>query len=251
MTTRDELERLLAVQEIDVQLAGLEERRERVPARRAEVTSEIQALEAEAAERRDALDKARLDRRHREGELESRQALLARYEGQLNEVKTNVAYSALLTEIQGVKKEIRELEDEILELMERREEHEARLGEIDAELERRRAEAKDALEALEAEEGELDAAIARGRERRRRAVEGVDDRLFRLYDRLRRGKRFPALVPIKDNACGACYGRLPPQVVREIRHEGSLHPCEACGVLVYAEPAPAEAGTAAGADAAE
>ena len=78
---------------------------------------------------------------------------LARYERQLNDVKTNVAYSALLTEIQGTKRAISELEDEILTEMERRETIEARIVEIDAELEQKRAAAADRLQELERELG--------------------------------------------------------------------------------------------------
>lgn len=251
MTDRARLERLLGVQEIDVRLVALEEKQEEIPRRRAEIAHEIDALEAERTQREDALEKTRLDRRGRETELEARQTKLERYESQLGEVKTNVAYSALLTEIQGAKREVKELEDEILDLMESREDHDRRLAEIANELEERRAEARDALDALAAEEAEVERAIEVERVRRAEAVAGIDKQLYRLYDRLRRGKRFPALVPLKGQACGACFGRMTPQVVREITHEGVLHPCEACGVLVYAEPEPVEAGSAAGQGAAE
>ena len=86
--------------------------------------------------------------------------------------------------------------------------------------------------------------------RRNGMVSEISPNLYRLYDRLRRGRRFPALVPLRGNACGACHGRLPPQVIREIQHDGSLHPCENCGVLIYIRPG-ADAvgdGSAQGAD---
>jgi predicted nucleic acid-binding Zn-ribbon protein len=77
-------------------------------------------------------------------------------------------------------------------------------------------------------------------------VNEISPNLYRLYDRLRRGRRFPALVPLRGNACGACHGHLPPQVIREILHDGSLHPCESCGVLIYARPGYEAAGDAPG-----
>ena len=235
MSARDSLATLLSVQSLDQRLAVLESRRDEIPNVKAEVSREITMLEQERAERDRALEQVRLDRRRHEGELEMQQEHLARYERQLNDVKTNVAYSALLTEIQGTKRAIGELEDEILEEMERREAIEARMGEIDVELEQKRVAAADRLKELDDESGFVQREIDALESRRQGLVVDVDPGLYGLDDRLRRGRRFPALVPLKGHACGACHGRLPPQIVREITHDGSLHPCENCGVLIYVE----------------
>jgi hypothetical protein len=234
MRASDNLEALLSVQSLDRRLADLESRRDEIPGVKAEVSREITTLETEREHQGKALEHVRLERRRHEGELGMQQEHLARYERQLNDVKTNVAYSALLTEIQGTKRAITELEDEILAEMERREQIETRIVEIDVELEQKRAAAADRLQELEQELGFVQREIAALEERRQGMVSEVEPGLYRLYDRLRRGRRFPALVALKGHACGACHGRLPHQVVREITHHGSLHPCEACGVLIYA-----------------
>jgi predicted nucleic acid-binding Zn-ribbon protein len=234
MRASDSLETLLSVQALDRKLADLERRRDEIPGIKAEVSREITALESEREQLGAALEHVRLERRRHESELEMQQEHLARYERQLNDVKTNVAYSALLTEIQGTKRAISELEDEILAEMERRETIEARIVEIDAELELKRAAAKDRLGELEQELGFVQREMAALDQRRQGMVSEVEPGIYRLYDRLRRGRRFPALVPLKGHACGACHSRLPPQVIGEITHHGSLHPCEACGVLIYA-----------------
>jgi hypothetical protein len=233
MRATDSLGTLLSVQSLDRKLADLEQRGDEIPRIRADVLREITALEDERAERGRALEAVRLDRRRHEGELEMQQEHLAKYERQLGDVKTNVAYSALLTEIQGTRRAIGELEDEILEEMERRETIEGRITEIDLELEQKRAAAADRLKELENERGMVEREMVALESRREGMVGDVDKTLYRLYDRLRRGRRFPALVPLRGNACGACHGHLPPQVIREITHDGSLHPCENCGVLVY------------------
>lgn len=246
MKSDDRLEQLLTVQEIDMRIVELEERAEEIPRRRKEAASEIVQLEGERAARKEALDRARIERRHRETDLQARQDRLARYEKQLNEVKTNVAYSALLTEIQTAKREIGELEEQILVLMDQSDDHERRLEEIGSQLDEKRESARETLEALEAEDLEVRRALEGARKRRAELVAAVEPELFRLYDRLRRRRRFPAIVPLKANACGACYGRLPPQVVQEITHDGALRACENCGVLIYAERSPA--GSSTGAD---
>ena len=231
----EKLARLLAVQEIDMEIVELEERSEELPRRRAEVASEITALEEAREEASEEMERLRLERRHREGEVDTAREKLEKYERQLNDVKTNVAYSALLTEIRGAKSEIDDLEEEILERMERIETLESTIEEIDSELQEKREAASDELEAIDAQAEAVEEELGETRNRRERAAEDVDPRLSQLYERLRRRRRFPALVPLKGQACSACYARMPPQVVQEIRHRGALHPCEHCGVLVYAE----------------
>lgn len=235
---QEKLDRLLALQALDMELLTIERQRADVPVRRADVAREITALETEQAEREAGRERARLERRQHEGEMETLQAKLRRYEEQLGAVKTNVAYSALLTEIQGAKRAVGELEEAILGLMETREAHDRRLAEIGEELDQRRAAAAEALAALAAEERALDGALAAGQERRTSLMPDVDTGWYRLYDRLRRGRRFPALVALRGAACGSCHAHLPPQVVREVTHDRSLHPCESCGVLIYAERTP-------------
>jgi predicted nucleic acid-binding Zn-ribbon protein len=222
------------LQTVDMRIVELSTRRDQLPVRRAEVAAEITTLENEKQGLEDAVERARLDRRNREGELEVQQRQREKYEAQLNQVKTNVAYSALLTEIQGAKRMIGELETEVLELMDAIEQDTNRLAEIEVELAQKREAARDELQSIDSETAALDQQLATEEHRRNLVAEEVDDQLYRVYDRLRRVQRFPALVPLHGSACGSCHGYFPPQVVREITHHGRIHTCEACGVLVYA-----------------
>jgi predicted nucleic acid-binding Zn-ribbon protein len=235
MTVEPRLDALLALQSMDMRIAELIDRSEEIPRPRAEEAREIKTLESEQRERGQALERTRLDRRARESELETEQERRGRYERQLEQVKTNVAYSALLSEIQGTKRRIGELEDAILSLMAEHEEHEGRIAEIKVELAAKRSEAAGELDALATEEADLAQRLTRDKVVREALVAAADARIYRLYDRLRRGRRFPALVPLRGQACGVCHGHLPPQIVREITHHGTLHACEGCGVLIYAE----------------
>ena len=225
---------LIDLQAVDMRIVELSTQRDQLPVRRAEVASEITALENEKHGLEDVVERARLDRRNRESELEVQQRQREKYETQLNEVKTNVAYSALLTEIQGANRMIGELETEILELMDVIEQRTNRLADIEVELAEKCESARDELQSIDAKVTVLDQQLATEEHRRNLVAEKVDDRLYRVYDRLRRVQRFPALVPLRGNACGSCHGHFPPQIVREVTHHGTIHACEACGVLVYA-----------------
>jgi predicted nucleic acid-binding Zn-ribbon protein len=117
--------------------------------------------------------------------------------------------------------------------MDEREGHETRLTEIGSELEVKRAAAADELSALDKEGADVERELAIARSERETLVEKVERDLLRMYNRICRARRFPALVSLHGSACGGCFGHLPPQVVRLVTHEGMLHLCENCGLLVY------------------
>jgi predicted nucleic acid-binding Zn-ribbon protein len=123
-------------------------------------------LENEKQALEDAVERARLDRRNREGELEIQQRQREKYETQLNDVKTNVAYSALLTEIQGANRMIGELETEILELMDAIERDSGRLAEIGVELTEKREAAREELESIDSESAAIEEQLATEEHRR-------------------------------------------------------------------------------------
>src|SRR3970040_1834353 len=77
----------------------------------------IRLQRAESGLKRGEAELAAVPRQH-EGAVQDREARRSRYKGQLMEVKTNKEYTAMLHEIEGVEREIRSREDQILAEME-------------------------------------------------------------------------------------------------------------------------------------
>lgn len=55
------------------------------------------------------------------------------------------------------------------------------------------------------------------------------------YDRLRSARAVAVVVPLRGEACGACYTSVPRNRRTQIRAGILLDDCEACGVILYAE----------------
>jgi predicted nucleic acid-binding Zn-ribbon protein len=56
------------------------------------------------------------------------------------------------------------------------------------------------------------------------------------YDRLRRARATAAVVvPLRGDACGACFTAVPRNRRSQIRAGAVLDGCEACGVILYAD----------------
>jgi len=212
----------------------MQELHEEHEARRAE----IEALEATAA----ALAH---DRRGAEAAVGDVQEKLKRYQQQINKVSTQREYGALLQEIDTAKAQIAASEEQALSLIERYDETQKELAEKRDSF--REVEARYAAE-LARWEGEKPA-VARQVDELAGRIAALKDRLPKglvsQYERIRERHPNGALAPIRllerpgrcqrEWHCGACSYRVRPQVVVEIKNNGSLVQCDSCKRILYVE----------------
>jgi len=116
-----DLEKLIRLHHAETEARRLEAELAQVPRAR-------QELDARLAGERQRLDAAKADldattkaRRAHEAVVQDLETKRSKYKGQLMDVKTNKEYTAMLHEIEGVERDIRAREDQILEEMERME----------------------------------------------------------------------------------------------------------------------------------
>jgi predicted nucleic acid-binding Zn-ribbon protein len=125
----------------------------------------------------------------------------------------------LRREVELLKAKVNGMEDEVLELMESREEIEAELARLDAELgveTSRKAE-------LEAEIREswrlIDAEIAVKEHRKSEIVPLIDEDLIELYESLRESRDERAVGALTNGVCGACHLMLSSAEENETRQQ--------------------------------
>ncbi len=228
------LDVLSDLQRQDSRIAALEAEGARLP-------REVAAIEAALAEAKKSLealrarqDKARKDLRAKEQDLEVASTKRAKSESRLYEVKTNKEYSAVLVEIEEIKQEKAEVEEQILTLMELGERVAADIREAEQlhahrEEQARRdvGEVQKRLAAVEAELGTARAARAL------RAAE-LPPALLSDYDRIRRARGGVAVATVGATAiCSACRVTNRPQAIQELRSARSLMLCESCGRFLF------------------
>ena len=64
-------------------------------------------------------------------------------------------------------------------------------------------------------------------------VKEVEERLLVSYDRIRNNYRNGlAVVSVERNACGGCFGKIPPQTQAEIKLKKKITTCEHCGRIL-------------------
>jgi len=227
------LEHLLVLQDRDRRIASLKAEVARIPNEIAAVQKRVQEEAARLEAAKQQLKQIEADRKKLEIEADSKRIQITKYRLQLNQIKSNTEYQALLKEIAAAEREIQHVEDVELELMEKTEQlqpllkqEQAELKELTAKGEAEQAELKQRKQAAEKEMAQL-------QEERMALAAQADADLLARYDRLMRSKGDYAIVPILHGNCGGCHLNLPPQAVHNAKNGAAAVSCDYCGRILY------------------
>jgi predicted nucleic acid-binding Zn-ribbon protein len=223
---------LIALQRLDAKLKHLSAFLDTIPAKVAAIDARIEKSSQDLAQAKDRLAQNQKTRRDLEGQVKDVKAHISKYKVQLNDVKTNKEYTALLHEIDGAKAKVDAFEEAIISEM---------LAADDIERTIRAAgeafrQAEDVLrkekEALLARKDRLEAQRDRIREARDARQESVPAEALALYQAIFHKRAGVVLSPVKGDFCSLCHMRIRPQVLEELMSLSSLILCEACGRIL-------------------
>ncbi|MDY0038949.1 MAG: hypothetical protein RBS57_01460, partial [Desulforhabdus sp.] len=135
----DQLRYLIELQHLQNKKALLIRSREETPRCIAEIEREYQKVEADFLLNKAELEHARKMHRGLEQAVSDLETRISRSKQRMNEVKTNKEYQAMLKEIEELKKDISQKEDQMLEAMETIESLSQQLKRKEKELQERKA----------------------------------------------------------------------------------------------------------------
>ena len=232
---KDDLLRLLKIQDVDEELRALEEVKSKYPEEITRRKSDIEAVRKGLDEKSARVAELESQQRHYERELEAARDQLKKQEERFSEVTNNREYDALQMEIEACKTRISECETHILQAIEESESLSEQIltegkdvAQIVGEQQARIDELQEKLDSLQ---GEVDGVYSR----REQETRGIDQSLLQSYERSRnsRGARVTA---VRKESCGACFRQLPPQQRNNVRRNERVQHCENCGaILVWDE----------------
>jgi predicted nucleic acid-binding Zn-ribbon protein len=232
-----ELERLVALQHLDSEIRHLKADLEAIPQRRAEIEREFEQRAFEFRTIENRRDEANKLRGQLEKELAATRARAERAERNLMASKNEKDYTAAIREIDAARKQISQLETQILEQMEAIEQAESEIKEREPEIARLRAELEEKLHSFEEQTRQQAARLeARQRERGELAA-SLPRNVIALYERISaRVRDGLAVVEARDGSCTACFMTLRPQVMAEVRRGDEIILCDNCSRILYYAP---------------
>jgi uncharacterized protein len=165
-------------------------------------------------------------------ELADKEQKLAQQQFQ---VKNNREFDAITKEIEHIKQQRSDLEEQVRTSAVREENLRTTLETQQRDLD----EAKEMLahkeEELELVSGENNDELKKYIELRKKLVPAIDNALETEYERIRTFHR-EAVVPLRKNSCSGCFSAIPSQRIMEMKYNREkIFTCESCGRILYPE----------------
>jgi hypothetical protein len=228
-----ELEQLLVLQNRDQKIKQIQTEIRTIPQQRAQLEANLAAAAAglEAAKQRGRL--LEVDRKKLELDVGTRTESINRLKTQQYETRKNEEFRAMGNEIERYEKEIREIEDRELELMEQADQVRAQVaGE-----EKRTAGARESVarqvQDLEAKASALQQQLDKLQAERAEIAARIDEDTVDLYQRLFASKRDAAIVGLEHEVCTGCHMKVTTQTSHKVKSGRELVSCEQCGRILY------------------
>jgi uncharacterized protein len=231
-----DLELVIRIQEIDNRLADLAREITALPKHIAEIEKKLVSHERKLEADRAALSANQKDRKSCESDIQTQEQKISKLKDQMLQAKTNEQYRAFQNEIEFCEKEIRRLEDRILELMGESEPLDKAVKAAEAALKTEKtqveAEKQDARNRTSADE-----AASRDCQKERAAIAvRINPAVVQQYERARKGGRGVGVAEAIEGRCSACHMAIRLQFFQELKRGDKVMACESCHRILYYNP---------------
>jgi len=230
---KEQLERLIELQKIDVQILEKKRLIGEIPYQIAKEESPLKkaqtALETTKQKHSD-LEKKKRDKETETDEINEK---IKKIKTRVTEIKTNKEYQAHLKEIESAEKQLYDIEDEILILMEEIDIASKKISSTDSRFREKKKEIEALKKKLEGEVAEAERELLPLQEKRSTIVETIDKDVYREYVELMKILNAVAVTEVRDEICQGCHMNIPPQLFVEIKKNDKLIQCPQCRRILY------------------
>jgi predicted nucleic acid-binding Zn-ribbon protein len=231
----EQMQLLKNLQGLDQELNRLRENKEKLEKEQVEIGAELERIQAMIDSLTADIEAIEAQRGELRQALTLEKANVEKAEGRLPEIKTQKEYLAVLKEIDAAKKVNKDLSDQIQE----------KENEISA-LEQERKEKQETLDALKEEVKERceeihqslqdsEEVLAEKTSQREKHLDPLPLPLRKRYQLLMERRAGIAVVEARNGTCLGCNMHLPPQLFNSLFRAQEIQCCPHCNRLLYVE----------------
>jgi uncharacterized protein len=231
-----DLERLIALQQLDTAADAARKRLADEPVREKAFAARIDAAREHLAAAKAHLADNQNARRAIEKDVAVHQGRLSKFREQAMAVKTNVEYHAVQKEMSFAQSEIKALEDKILERMLEADELGAAVKRADADLASEQKAVDAARKEMASEHTALEASLGRMRDERAALVSALPPQILATFEQVARKRNGVAVAEARDGICTVCHVRLRPQIFNTVLRNDDIVQCDSCSRILYSVP---------------
>jgi predicted nucleic acid-binding Zn-ribbon protein len=232
---KDLLTELIALQNVEIEIFKAEEGLREIPKGVEEIESIIHARKSSI----DAIDEeiAAFEERKipLEAELKENQDLLDAADARIKRIKTNKEYLALQREMDLAKKRKADIEEQILNIMDKIEKKTTEKERIQKSFDTDKIILEEKKGKLTTQIKDLEAVLDGFKGQDEDLRKSVDASLLSKYDRIKRSKKGLAVVECADGVCRGCHMHVPPQLFNELVRGERLITCPTCQRILYVQ----------------
>ena len=229
-----DVEKLWELQQALTELGSLEQRLTVKPEDFASVDTEHSAADAERTRLTQSMEDLSRERRRVDSALQDQQEVLKKFQGQLMQVKNQQQYTAAWREIDGARKQAKELEEAELNVMADMEEAQQQLEEGRGSFDDLKQRYDQAHEAWQHSLGDLRGEIEKVRAKIEGIEQSVPEALKREFHKIFKQRQGIAVARVINESCGACRVHIRPAVSQQLKR-GEMVFCEGCRRLLYGD----------------
>ena len=228
-----ELEQLLILQDREQKIRQIRTEIETVPLRRKSLEAQSAASKASVEVLKQKARQVEMDRKRLELDVGTRTETISRLKTQQYQTRKNDEFQALWHEIERYENEIRNIEDEELELMVLADKIRADLAEEETKaaatkdlITRQTADLDEKSKALESQLQELT-------KERSELAGKIDEDLLGRFERLFKSKGDAVVVAIEHGVCTGCHMKVTTATASRVKAGKEIVSCENCGRILY------------------
>lgn len=228
-----ELEQLLVLQDRQQKIRQIQAETKTIPQQRKSLDAQLAAANAAVESLKQRGRQIELDRKNLELDAGKRSESVARLKTQQFETRKNEEFRAIAHEIERYEKEIHDIEDRELDLMEQAEQ----VKTLAAEEDKRAAAARESIARqvrdLDEKTKAFDCRLAELLKEREQLAANIDEDLLSLFDRLFASKGDAAIVALEHEVCTGCHMKVPTHTAARVKGRKEIVSCDQCGRILY------------------
>jgi len=232
----DVLDLLIEVQALDDAINDTNSKIEKIPDKITKLEEEIEEAKTALQEKQMRIQDIKKAYKMKEGDCAENENKIKKLNTQTTVVKTNEEYRAMISEIAYLKNENKNIEDEMMNLLEEEEQLKNTIGKIETETNKFVDEKTDEISLLKKNKDELVKKFEQLKDSFDNSFAKLPHDVRGLYEKIKK-VRGNAVALIENETCAGCSSILTPQFLNELKKRSEILLCDNCGrILIYAVP---------------
>ena len=228
-----ELEQLLILQDRDQKIRQIRSEMKSLPLQREQLDRQLASSLAVLEAAKTKSKQVEVDRKKLELDVGTRTDSINRLKTQQYETRKNEEFRAMGNEIERYEKEIRQIEDQELELMDQIDKLKIEVASEDKKASTARESVARQMSDLDGKAKALDARLQDLTKEREELASHIDEDLLSRFERLFASKGNAAVVALEHEVCTGCHMKITAQTAHRVKGGREIVSCEQCGRILY------------------